>query len=300
MRRIERYACLAALFAAVFCADAFGRQMPTRTYACPLCGSDAWGVIAVSSRAHGLTLDLLRENGLSLMSYPRRCRECRYEFIVLTPEPPEQTAMLREYVFSDEYKSIPDWVPRYFFLAKLEQKRRKSDFVVGCHYVYASSMPVFRRTGDQFHGMRAFERNCFRLALRHFAAHVPEDDAPLYEKLLPMYFRVELNRRLGNFSGAAECLEKAEQMVDQIPPTGDPLSDGELDRLIFTLREGPIWYGEAEAAPRLIPPAADLVMDDRILPDLLRALLTRQRAHIAARDSSARKLEDTITLEKNN
>lgn len=272
-----------------------GHQAPTREYACPVCSTRVGGFIGYSCLMNRIDLDFERKDAMLGASYLRRCPECGYISMHETVLSEEQREAFRTYASSGEYNRVKEWSPYFYQYALLEQWRGQSNYLVGHFFLYASWDWFFIHHDNR--GLVS-EADCFREALACFEAHVPNGDAPLHEKLLPPYYRVELNRRLGNFAEAAEWLEKTQEALDEVRLSCSPLSREEIDNLVHNGYMDLGWDGKPETLPRIVPPAYDLVTNDLILCGLLREFLVEQRGHIAARDSGKKALLRRQTSER--
>lgn len=277
MRTTLRGIALSVLLSLAAATVGLAHQMPSKHYDCPICHTDFewWSFHWWDVGAPYLDFD---KSGYPIF-FMLQCPNCRFEFVAGSqPRSAEEVEIIKEYLYSEEFKQLRAPSPPYWIYAKIESRLGKSDFVLGHLYLYAlwSVFPVFKD---------GWEETCIREALGHFNACNPADDAPLYEKLLPMYYQVELNRRLGNFIEAAEWIEKTEQAINAAPPIENPLTEDELNTFLCSRYETKDWVAKNKPAPHPIPPLGYQFEDDRYLIGILRRFLEQQRIHVAAKNS---------------
>lgn len=183
---------------------------------CPLCGTEFSYTASFSGHHYDVRLDF-KEIGAIYQPWPiPQCPLCRYAFSDSKSEEKltqEEKKALNDFIASPEFKAIPEEAPSYFYLARFMKVLGKPAVAIGFAYLQASWQAEGTKEldgGGRGLGWKedpAMIRLALQESLRSLDGAEEAEETPA--RLNAVYLKVELNRRLGDFSQAEKCLGEA-------------------------------------------------------------------------------------------
>ena len=239
IRPCLRAAALALLVLPLLIAEAYAHRALEAGAVCPLCGTEFTYVKVVSGRPYGYRLDL-RAMGAHYDPWPiPQCPKCRYAFTTDDEMPGDslmsavKNAAMRAYVASTAFAEIPAEAPPFFYLAREMEHSGKNPFLLSALYLRAAWQAEGTEELDDSTPKVGLVRRpeMEALALRESRRCLVEAEAAFdgttspEQRYIVDYMKTELNRRLGDFAAAADCLAVAEKSLALLP---EPEGEGDI------------------------------------------------------------------------
>lgn len=212
----------------------FAHTLGTSNTKCPLCGTEFSYTASMSGSSYGTRLDF-KIIGPIYQPWPiPQCPKCRYAFYARNAWEgeeelaPEKIRILKQYMESPEFKSIPDNAPSYFYLARFLEVMGERPFSIMFTYLKASWQAEGSEELDSGRTVLgwandpAMQQMALREALRCVNGAKEAEEG--LDRIVAFYLEVELNRRLGEFAVARDCLPTVRAEFDILKQNGKDLA----------------------------------------------------------------------------
>lgn len=210
----------AAIF--LFGGNALATRVVPREFTCPVCGNKFESMVLTSYFDFGEGTRLDFKSGMPILI--PQCTQCLYVFRcshktldgrVITAK---ETAKIKAFVFSSEYRKLPASTPEYHRLAIIMEQLEVSADSLADAYLTASweyESLCDPKTGIPVPNREQMVVFCLQKSLSLLDANPFPPTAPLRDRLPAAYLRVELNRRLGNFPEAEKRIRDVEKQLER-------------------------------------------------------------------------------------